>query len=84
MKYLCNLNKMDVSNNYSGRIIGSDNSSKSDSSLATVVKNSVSNGNLKRIRTYTSKTSGKNVRKLYGVYTEYVGYFVKTTSGGLK
>lgn len=75
--------KMDISNNYSGRILGDANSSLSDSQLATVIKNETTAGNLKRIRTYTSDASLMDcVRD--GVMTKYVGYYVPTSNGGLK
>lgn len=75
--------KMDISNNYSGRKIGTSNSSKSDSTISSVVKSNCSNGKLKRIRTYTSSVA-KNDKIINGVMTNYVGYYVATTSGGLK
>lgn len=75
--------KMDISNNYSGRKIGTSNSSKSDSTISSVVKSNCSNGKLKRIRTYTS-SAAKNDKIINGVMTNYVGYYVATTSGGLK
>lgn len=75
--------KMDISNNYSGRILGDENSSLSDNQLATLIKNQVSAGNLKRIRTYTSNTALMDCQ-LYGVMTRYVGYYVATSDGGLK
>lgn len=76
--------KMDVNNNYRGRQIGENNSSKKDSELKKMMITQCSNGGLKRIRTYTKEKSGKNVAKICGKYTKYVGYYVKTTDGGLK
>lgn len=73
--------KMDVSNNYSGRILGSSMSTATDSQLAYAVVDNVNGGNLKRIRTYTSKSS-ENDKTIDGVMTKYVGYYVATTSGG--
>jgi hypothetical protein len=75
--------KMDIKNNYSGRMLAQNNLSKSDSDMSTLVKNLCSSGELKRIRKYTSK-KGKNDQTIAGTMTNYVGYYVKTTSGGLK
>lgn len=75
--------KMDISNNYSGRILGDDNSSESDGDLAKIIKKACSKGKLKRVRTYTSKT-GDNTGYIDNVLTKYVGYYVATTDGGLK
>ena len=74
--------KMDISNNYSGRIIGTDNDDLSNGKLAEKVKSECSNGKLKRIRIYT-KNKVEDEDRLYGVNTKYVGYYVKTTKGGL-
>ncbi len=74
--------KMDISNNYAGRILGDDNSSLSDTKLANLIRDEVSAGNLERIRTYTSNSSLMDC-KLNGVMTKYVGYYVPTSDGGL-
>lgn len=76
-------NKMDISNNYSGRILGDDNKSKSDDQIANIIKNGVIKGNLKRIRTYTSVPSYVDCY-IAGVPTKYVGYYEPTSDGGLK
>jgi len=78
--------KMDISNNYSGRKIGSATKTKKnvDSAIAKTVMNNVCSGKLKRIRTYTSKKKGKKIRKIAGVNTIWTGYYVKTTNGGKK
>ena len=73
--------KMDVSNNYTGRIIGTSMNTATDNQLAYAVADNVNGGKLKRIRTYTSKSS-ENDKTLHGVMTKYVGYYVATTSGG--
>lgn len=73
--------KMDVSNNYFGRTLGSSMKGSTDIQLAYAVVDNVNGGKLKRIRTYTSKSS-ENDRKIDGVMTKYVGYYVATTSGG--
>lgn len=77
--------KMDISNNYSGRKLGTKYSDLSDAKLADKVKDYCSNGNLKRIRTYTSQSPKKNkkVEVFDGINTLYVGYYVETTDGGL-
>ena len=74
--------KMDISNNYAGRDIGDSNSSDSDKELLKKVKEQTKNGNLKRIRMYTS-SNNKNDRTIDGVMTNYVGYYVPTSNGGL-
>ncbi len=76
-------NKMDISNNYSGRILGDNNKSKSDDQIANIIKNEVIKGNLKRIRTYTSVPSYVDCY-IDGVPTKYVGYYEPTSDGGLK
>lgn len=73
--------KMDVSNNYSGRKLGSSMSTATDNQLAYAVVDNVNCGNLKRIRTYTSKSS-ENDKTIDNVMTKYVGYYVVTSSGG--
>ena len=73
---------MDISNNYAGRDIGDSNSSDSDKELLKKVKEQTKNGNLKRIRMYTS-SNNKNDRTIDGVMTNYVGYYVPTSNGGL-
>lgn len=75
--------KMDISNNYSGRILGDANKSKSDDQIANIIKNEVTNGNLKRIRSYTSVPSYVDCY-IDGVPTKYEGYYVSTSGGGLK
>ncbi len=49
--------KMDIQNNYFGRIIGTDMSSHSDYNIQCAINDNVRGGNLKRIRTYTSNSS---------------------------
>ena len=64
--------KMDINNNYSGRKLAQDNSSKSESELSDLIKKQCSNGKLKRVRTYTSKKS-KCDDILDGKMTHYTG-----------
>ncbi len=73
--------KMDISNNYSGRTLGTQMSTSTDSQLAYAVTENVNGGNLKRIRVYTSNAS-ENDETINGVMTKYVGYYVATSSGG--
>lgn len=73
--------KMDVQNNYFGRIIGTDLSGQSDFNVQCAINDNVRGGNLKRIRTYTSSSS-KCDKVIAGVKTKYVGYYVVTNSGG--
>ncbi len=68
--------KMDISNNYYGRKKGTELKYYSDSYIGTNIVNNVSNGNLKRIRTYTSKRCTSN-NKGDDVCTKYVGYMLK-------
>lgn len=75
--------KMDIANNYSGRKIGTDYASSSDSKIASKVLSKCKKGGLKRIRTYTSSSS-KCDEVIDGVMTNYVGYYVSTSKGGLK
>lgn len=75
--------KMDIQNNYSGRMLGQKYPSKSDDYMSVFIKNICSSGGLKRIRIYTDKKS-KNDKTISGTMTQYVGYYVKTTDGGLK
>lgn len=75
--------KMDISNNYAGRDIGDCYSDYADKEILKEVKKQTENGNLKRIRMYTS-SSKKNDDIIDGVMTNYVGYYVPTSSGGLK
>ncbi len=75
--------KMDIQNNYAGRMFAQNNSSKSDSDMSTAIKNICSSGGLRRIRVYTNKKS-KNDKIIDDTMTQYVGYYVKTTNGGLK
>lgn len=75
--------KMDISNNFSGRVLGDNNKSKSDDQIANMIKNEVTNGNLKRIRSYTSIPSYVDCY-IDGVPTKYEGYYVPTSGGGLK
>jgi|HigsolmetaAR206D_1030411.scaffolds.fasta_scaffold00160_21 hypothetical protein len=71
--------KMDIKNNYSGRILGTKYKSKSDNYIAEKVADEVSKGNMVRIRTYTS---GKPTDYIDGVPTKYMGKFVPTSDGG--
>lgn len=75
--------KMDISNNYSGRILGDENKTKSDNQIANIIKNETTKGNLKRIRTYTS-VPGYVDCYIDGIPTKYVGYYEPTSAGGLK
>lgn len=73
--------KMDVSNNYSGRTLGTSMAGTTDTQLSAAVSDNVNCGNLKRIRVYTSNSS-ENSQTIAGVMTKYVGYYVATSSGG--
>lgn len=73
--------KMDITNNYRGRLDGTTYKDYNDVQLTQIVADTVSKGKKVRIRTYTS---GKADRVLDGVKTKYVNKFVETTSGGRK
>lgn len=75
--------KMDIMNNYIGRQLGEVCSSKTDKNLATMMAKICSSGRLRRIRVY-SKNKVTNCEKIGGVWMKYVGYYVKTSDGGLK
>ena len=75
--------KMDINNNYSGRQIGETYQNSNDGTIAAVCRIHCSNGKLKRVRTRTSKTKGPGVKKEYGVWTIFVGYYKPTNEGGL-
>lgn len=75
--------KMDISNNYSGRQIGETYKDSNDGTISAVCRIHCSNGKFKRVRTRTSKTKGDGVKKEYGVWTIFVGYYKATNKGGL-
>ncbi len=73
--------KMDISNNYYGRKKGTSLKGYSDSYIGKNIADNVSNGNLKRIRLYSS--GGSTCDKVYqGICTNEVGYYHKTSNGG--
>lgn len=75
--------KMDISNNYAGRDIGADYSDCTNQEILNKVLARTKNGKLKRIRVYASSSS-KTDAIVDGVGTNYVGYYVATSNGGLK
>lgn len=75
--------KMDISNNYSGRKIGDSLKSNTDASICNRVKNNCTNGKLKRILIYAGKKGG-GAYKQEGVWVKKVPYYRVTSDGGLK
>lgn len=73
--------KMDISNNYLGRVDGDKYINYTDEVIRDIIIIHVKNGNYKRIREYSSKNTG-TANKFNGVYTRYRGYYIKTTKGG--
>ena len=71
--------KMDISNNYEGRIEGDKYKNYSDVTIRGIINVHVKHGTMKRVRLYSSKKT-KDV--FDGVYTKYVGYYKKTSDGG--
>ncbi|MGM0864553.1 MAG: DUF6973 domain-containing protein [Bacillota bacterium] len=71
--------KMDISNNYQGRIDGTNKNSLSDLQLAEYILDSVSDGDKVRIRV---QTSVNYTDIILGVHTKYTGKFVPTSNGG--
>ncbi|WP_409292703.1 DUF6973 domain-containing protein [Peribacillus sp. SCS-37] len=72
--------KMDIENNYRGRIDGTTWSSSSNASLGTKIADTISAGSPKvRIRTHTTGTPAEYID---GVPTKYTGKFVPTSDGG--
>lgn len=69
--------KMDISNNYSGRILGTTYAYYSEDFIKRQVVLEVNRGNMKRIRVYSSG-SGEHIR------TRSVGYYVETSNGGCR
>ena len=75
-------NKMDISNNYSGRIIGDKYSNYSDAVIRDILISRTQKGYLKRVRVYSKTSAG--CQKYSGVWTKYKGYYVVTNDGGYK
>lgn len=73
--------KMDVSNNYYGRKRATALDGYTDTKIANNIAYHVTEGDLKRIRLYTSQQ--KYCDSVYqGVCTNYVGYYKPTSDGG--
>lgn len=75
--------KMDISNNYSGRIVGDSMKNSKDKKICKRLKDDCTNGKLKRILQYVGKKQ-KGAYVQGGVWVKKVPYYKPTNDGGLK